>query len=388
VENWRRGGFGLYVHWPFCEAKCPYCDFNSHVTDLVDETLWKETLLADLERLREATAGRTLSTIFFGGGTPSLMPPAIVASIIDRAGDIWAYADDLEVSLEANPSSVEAKRLREFRAAGVNRVSLGLQALDDVSLRLLGRRHTADEGKSALWKARESFDRVSLDLIYARQGQTMGSWEAELTEALEMAAGHLSLYQLTIEPGTVFERRKRAGRLSGLPDDDLSADMFDLTRDICRNSGLIDYETSNYARPGQECRHNLIYWRGGDWGAIGPGSHGRITDDGQRLASEAHSLPKRWLEAVTRGESSLIGVSVVPPLDRVEEYCLMAIRLREGIDLEHVRDLGYSIGASAAIDGGLAEVSGSRLQATEAGRPLLNTILGSLSFEPIREEFA
>ena len=291
-EDWRHGGFGLYIHWPFCEAKCPYCDFNSYVSPDIDDNVWEAALIAELDRHAELTQGRLLNSIFFGGGTPSLMPPAMVGNLIARALEHWVPANDIEITLEANPSSVEASRFAGFQAAGVNRISMGIQALNDPDLKRLGRLHSVSEAMTALKIAKKSFGRVSFDLIYARQDQLLSQWHKELDEAILLSDGHLSLYQLTIEPGTAFGFRAEAGKLRGLPDENLSADMFDLTNEVCAAAGLQAYEVSNYATKGLESRHNIIYWRGGDYIGIGPGAHGRLTSSGQRVATQTALAPK------------------------------------------------------------------------------------------------
>ncbi|MEM8539192.1 MAG: radical SAM family heme chaperone HemW, partial [Pseudomonadota bacterium] len=273
-EDWEYGGFGLYLHWPFCEAKCPYCDFNSHVVRSIDQQAWADAYLSEIDRIGTETDGRVLRSVFFGGGTPSLMAPEIVDAILTRVRATWPIANDIEITLEANPTSVEAGRFAAFRDAGVNRVSMGVQALNDKDLRALGRLHTAAEAMLAFDIARNVFDRVSFDLIYARQGQSLSAWRNELNAALSLAVDHLSLYQLTIEEGTAFGARYAAGKLRDLPDDDLSADMYALTQEVCAARGFDGYEVSNHARQGAESAHNQIYWRYGDYAGIGPGAHG------------------------------------------------------------------------------------------------------------------
>ena len=275
IEDWRHGGFGLYIHWPFCEAKCPYCDFNSHVSRRIDQSQWCKAYLRELDRVGALTQGRVLDSVYFGGGTPSLMAPETVRAILDHVQRTWPMRNDPEITLEANPSSVEVGRFRAFSEAGVNRVSLGVQALNDTDLNRLGRLHTVQEARQAFDIARNQFDRVSFDLIYARQDQSLTAWSQELTEALSMAVDHLSMYQLTIEQGTAFGDRYSRGRLTGLPDDDVSADMYEVTQEVCEKAGLPAYEVSNHARPGSASRHNMIYWQYGDYIGIGPGAHGR-----------------------------------------------------------------------------------------------------------------
>ena len=275
AEDWRNGGFGLYVHWPFCQAKCPYCDFNSHVSTKIDQNAWVRAYLSELRRVAHELPDRVLSTIYFGGGTPSLMHPDTVASIIEAARSHWSFANDIEITLEANPGSVEVARFAGYRDAGVNRISMGIQALNDTDLRRLGRIHKVSEARTAFDIAQSCFDRVSFDLIYARQGQSLNDWKAELIQGLSMASTHVALYQLTIEDGTAFGDRFARGTLRDLPSDDLSADMYLLTQDICAEHSMHSYEVSNYARPGSESKHNLIYWRYGDYAGVGPGAHGR-----------------------------------------------------------------------------------------------------------------
>jgi oxygen-independent coproporphyrinogen-3 oxidase len=375
-DAWEAAGFGLYIHWPFCQAKCPYCDFNSHVAAQIDEFRWSRTYLSEIERIGAETRGRVLSTVFFGGGTPSLMSPDLVAAILDQVRATWPMANDPEITLEANPTSVEAGRFRGYADAGVTRVSMGIQALRDDDLRRLGRLHSVAEARAAFDMARAQFDRVSFDLIYARQDQTLDDWRAELSEALSMAIDHLSLYQLTIEDGTAFGDRFRRGRLRGLPDEDLAADMYELTQEICDAQGMPAYETSNHARPGAESRHNLIYWRSGDYAGIGPGAHGRLTLGGTRYATEALRAPGAWLQAVETRRSGETLREIVPEAEQIEEYALMGLRLAEGVDAAPLRDHpSLSKNINGLIFSGLLEESQGRLRTTAAGRPLLNAIL-------------
>ena len=366
----------LYVHWPFCVSKCPYCDFNSHVRDTVDQEAWRDALLADLAHEARALPGRTLGSIFFGGGTPSLMPPATVAAILAAAQTHWQPTADIEITLEANPSSVEAARFADIAAAGVNRVSLGLQSLDDTALRFLDRAHGVDEGLAALATAQRHFARVSFDLIYALPDQSLPAWEAELTRALSFGTEHLSLYQLTIEPGTRFATDAAKGRLT-IPDGDTAADLFEATRALTDAAGLPAYETSNHARRGAESRHNLTYWRYRDYAGIGPGAHGR--SDG--LATQRHKKPENWLSAVARNGHGLQIEESLVAHDRASEALVMGLRLREGIDLTHVATLA---GGTAPIDWaaverleaqGLVAREPGRLRVTEAGTLLLDAIL-------------
>ncbi|NIJ08619.1 oxygen-independent coproporphyrinogen-3 oxidase [Sphingomonas vulcanisoli] len=321
----------LYIHWPFCVSKCPYCDFNSHVRDSVDQDQWRTALLADLAYEAEFAPRRPLTSIFFGGGTPSLMPPATAAALITAAERHWGFAPGIEITLEANPSSVEAARFADFAAVGVNRVSLGLQALDDETLRFLGRAHDCVEGLAALDVAQRYFDRVSFDLIYARPNQTPAEWEAELARALAFGTDHLSLYQLTIEPGTRFATLLARGDLSPL-DDDLAADIFELTRSQAAAAGLPAYEVSNHARPGQESRHNLAYWRYADYLGIGPGAHGRRAG----VATVRHRKPENWLSAIADQRHGIVEEEALSAEKQATEALLMGLRLEEGIPLAKV----------------------------------------------------
>ncbi|WP_188714639.1 radical SAM family heme chaperone HemW [Paracoccus acridae] len=383
MEDWRAGGFGLYIHWPFCAAKCPYCDFNSHVVASVDQARWADALSSEIARLGAELPGRHLGSIFFGGGTPSLMLPETVDTVLRAARAAWGFANDIEITLEANPTSVERGRFQGFADAGVNRLSMGIQALNDADLRRLGRMHSVAEARAAFEVARSCFGRVSFDLIYARQGQTREAWRAELAEALDMAVDHLSLYQLTIEPGTAFGARAAAGKLRDLPDDDLAADMYLETQDICEAAGMAGYETSNHARPGSESRHNLVYWRQGDWAAVGPGAHGRITLPGGRFATEAHRAPGAWLDAVERQGTGESLRELVPLDEQATEYLLMSMRLTEGLDLaRHARMAGTPLddgAVSRLADLGMVELADGRLRTTGQGRPLLNAILRELA---------
>ncbi len=382
-EDWRAGGFGLYVHWPFCAAKCPYCDFNSHVAGAVDQRRWAAALSSEIARLGAELPGRHLGSIFLGGGTPSLMQPETVDAVIRAARAAWGFATDIEITLEANPTSVEQSRFRGFAEAGVNRLSMGVQALRDEDLRRLGRMHSVAEARAAFDVARDCFDRVSFDLIYARQGQSRADWRAELREALAMAVDHLSLYQLTIEPGTVFGRRAAAGKLRDLPDDDQAADMYLETQDICGSAGMAGYEISNHARPGSESRHNLVYWRQGDWAAVGPGAHGRMTLANDRVATETPLAPAEWLDAVeTRGTGESLR-AFLPRDEQATEYLLMSMRLAEGLDEMRYHRLAGQPLREAAIEDlirlGMVRREAGRLIATDEGRPVLNAVLRELA---------
>ncbi|MFD1341193.1 radical SAM family heme chaperone HemW [Litorisediminicola beolgyonensis] len=382
ADDWDAGGFGLYIHWPFCEAKCPYCDFNSHVAREIDEARWRRAYLSEIERVAKVTGGRHLRSVFFGGGTPSLMAPDTVDAILAAVRRHWQVGDDLEITLEANPRSVEAGRFREFGAAGVNRVSMGLQALNDTDLKRLGRLHSVAEAKTAFDTARGVFERVSFDLIYARQDQSLSDWEAELRQALSMAVDHLSLYQLTIERGTAFWERARSGRLSGLPGEDLSADLYERTTEICDAAGLPAYEVSNHARPGAESRHNLVYWRYGDYVGIGPGAHGRVTLNGVRSATEAWRNPGAWLENAERKSGDRVN-NALQPQDQAYEYLMMGLRITEGLDLERLRHLDPAQAPDEAITGleeiGLVWRDNARIGVTQSGRLVLNSVIEALA---------
>ena len=366
----------LYVHWPFCVSKCPYCDFNSHVRDSVDQDAWREALLADLAHEARMLPGRTLGSVFFGGGTPSLMPPATVAAILDAAQRAWTPAPDIEITLEANPSSVEAARFADLATAGINRVSLGLQALEDGALRFLGRAHGVGEGLAALDTAQRAFARVSFDLIYALPDQRLAAWEAELARALSFGTEHLSLYQLTIEPGTRFATEAAKGRLT-VPDGDAAADLFETTRAMTAAAGLPAYETSNHARVGAESRHNLTYWRYGDYAGIGPGAHGRRGG----LATARRKKPENWLAAVARNGHGIEIEEPLAPHDRATEALLMGLRLAEGVDLPRIAALAggtapIDLAAAARLEAlGLVAIEPERLRVTEAGALLLDAIL-------------
>lgn len=382
TDDWRAGGFALYVHWPFCAAKCPYCDFNSHVSAGIDQTRWLAAYRVEIARLGRLVPGRVLNSIFFGGGTPSLMAPETVAGVIEAARAAWPFANDIEITLEANPTSIETGRFRAYAEGGVNRISMGMQALNDDDLRRLGRMHSVAEGRAAFDIARDCFARVSFDLIYARQDQDRAHWRRELTEALAMAVDHLSAYQLTIEPGTAFAARHAKGGLKGLPDDDMSADMYLDTQEICAAAGMPAYEISNHARPGAESRHNLVYWRQGDWAAVGPGAHGRLTLPQARLATEAHRAPGAWLAAVESqgdGDSAAERLSID---DRALEYLLMSMRLAEGMQVSRYLGHGARLPQDRLADLvglGLVVHQDDRLIATETGRPVLNGILRELA---------
>lgn len=369
----------LYIHWPFCVSKCPYCDFNSHVRDTVDQAEWRAALLSDLAHEASLLPGRTLGSIFFGGGTPSLMEPGTVAALIDVAFSHWPAADHPEITLEANPSSVEASRFADLAQAGVNRVSLGLQSLDADALLMLGRAHGVAEGLQALETAQRHFERVNFDLIYARPGQTAEHWSQELDQALALGATHMSLYQLTIEPGTRFETAVRTGELVPL-DPDLAADQFELTQERMADAGRPAYEVSNHAVPGDESRHNRTYWRYQDYAGVGPGAHGRRGG----MATVRHRKPENWLSAVARKGDGLESETLLTPAERAREALVMGLRLYEGVDLARISAM---TGVEALVDEkakaqlcsqGFLEANGTRLAVAPKGMLLLDAILGNL----------
>jgi oxygen-independent coproporphyrinogen-3 oxidase len=377
-------GFGVYVHWPFCASKCPYCDFNSHVRHhRIDEARYLAAFKQELAAQAAMAPGRTVGSIFFGGGTPSLMQPSTVGAILDIIAGLWPIHDSVEVTLEANPTSVEAERLRGYRAAGVNRVSLGIQAMNDPDLRALGRLHSADEARTAIAAAASIFDRYSFDLIYARPDQDPKAWAAELAQAISLSAEHLSLYQLTIEPGTVFERLRDAGKLVPL-DDERARILFDTTRETCDRFGLPAYEISNHARPGAECRHNLLYWRYGEYAGVGPGAHARLLTQKGRMALSTERHPEKWLEHVEAHGHAFVDEEILSGQAQGDEFLLMGLRLNEGIlpkrfEVLSGRPLGHS-SIAALIEGGfLEETATGSLRATAAGVPVLNTVVRNLA---------
>ncbi|MGJ8603665.1 MAG: radical SAM family heme chaperone HemW [Marivita sp.] len=377
-ELWQERGFGLYVHWPFCAAKCPYCDFNSHVRAEVDQSIWADALAAEIRRTGAKTGPRVLSSIFFGGGTPSLMEPSAVATVLATARDVWDFSNDIEITLEANPTSVEAHRFEGYARHGVNRVSLGIQSLNKPDLVKLGRLHSVKEAQTAFSLARQFFERVSFDLIYARQNQTLDDWRHELGTALDMAVDHLSLYQLTIEEGTAFWDRAQRGSLKGLPTDDLGADLYDLTQEICERAGFVAYEVSNHARPGTESRHNLLYWRGGDYAGIGPGAHGRLTLNGRRFATECWKQPEAWLKAVSGGSGIKISTEL-SQLDIEDERLIMGLRLIDGLDIGDIANLIDWPRFDRLLKDGMIWRQDNRIGATALGRPFLNHLIAQLA---------
>ncbi|MED5395136.1 MAG: radical SAM family heme chaperone HemW [Pseudomonadota bacterium] len=371
----------IYVHWPFCQSKCPYCDFNSYVAESIDHVLWRHALLTELEALAGETPGRTVTSVFFGGGTPSLMPPKTAADVIDAIGRKWRTADDLEITLEGNPSTTEIGLFGEFRAAGVNRLSVGVQSFDDASLWFLGRRHSAAEARNAIVAAQRHFPRTSFDMIYGLPAQTTEGWRRELTEALELAGEHLSLYQLTIEPGTPFHRD-----CVEAADDDTGSELYELTHELTGAAGLPAYEVSNHAYLGAECRHNLNIWRGGDYAGVGPSAHGRLTTDGVTHAVYRIHDAGRWLEAVAERGHGTAKRTLLAPEGRCQELVMTGLRLAEGIDRGRFRRLAVcellnavdSGGLERMIDGGFVALDDDRLTATPAGRLRLNAVLGEL----------
>ncbi|HEX8168009.1 MAG TPA: radical SAM family heme chaperone HemW [Beijerinckiaceae bacterium] len=380
----RGAGFGVYVHWPFCLSKCPYCDFNSHVRKGgIDEARFLAAFRREIAHMAALAPGRTVTSIFFGGGTPSLMAPATTAAILDAIAAAWPVEADAEVTLEANPTSVEAGRFRGYRAAGVNRVSLGVQALDDADLSRLGRMHSAGEALAAVRIAAETFERFSFDLIYARPGQTPDAWAAELEAAIGHAAEHLSLYQLTIEPGTWFERLHAAGKLV-VPDAEAARALYDVTQEICAARGLPAYEISNHARPGAESRHNLVYWRYGEYAGVGPGAHGRIVTAEGRVATATEKHPESWLSAVEREGHGLVEAGRLTAEEEGDEFLLMGLRLKEGVDPGTYaalsgRALDERRVAGLLGEGLIARRAGARLAVTAAGFPVLDAVVADLA---------
>ena len=376
-------GFGLYVHWPFCLSKCPYCDFNSHVRATIDAQAWEAALVRELETITSRLNSRPrLDSIFFGGGTPSLMPGRIVGSVLATAERLFGFAPDIEITLEANPTSVDAERFRDYRLAGVNRVSLGVQALNDADLRALGRLHTVDEALRAVALAQSIFPRASFDLIYARPGQALGAWQAELDRALAQGCTHYSLYQLTFEEGTPFHAALLRGTMKEL-DAEAAVALYEFTQERMTAAGMPAYEVSNHAVPGQESRHNLVYWRYGDYLGVGPGAHGRLTVDGARIATATERRPEAWLAQVSERGDGISQWETISTDEQGTEALLMGMRLSEGVDIERIEKLlGRPLPAlrvSELKSQGLVEVSKTRLRATPRGRLVLNTVLKKLA---------
>jgi putative oxygen-independent coproporphyrinogen III oxidase len=383
------GGFGVYLHWPFCASKCPYCDFNSHVrAGGIDEARFVDAYRRELRHWAQLTPGRSVGSIFFGGGTPSLLSPGAVGGLLDAIGALWPIDPEVEVTLEANPSSVEARRFTGYRVAGVNRVSLGVQSLCDGELRALGRLHSAAEAVAAIEVTRRTFPRFSFDLIYARPQQTLPAWRAELGQALKLAGQHLSLYQLTIEAGTPFAALSALGKLV-IPDEGRAAEFYDLTQQLMDAAGLPAYEISNHAAPGEECRHNLLYWRYGEYAGIGAGAHGRrIASDG-RHATSTERNPERWLAAVEATGHGLLEDTLLTPAEEADEALLMGLRLSAGLDLADLERLAGARPSAAALERlvrhGLIERKQARLRVTPAARLILNAIVVELAraWEPV-----
>jgi len=377
------GSFGVYVHWPFCLAKCPYCDFNSHVRHGgVDEAPYLAAYLAELTHFAALAPRRRVTSIFFGGGTPSLMGAGTVGAILDRIAQLWDVTEDAEITLEANPTSVEATRFAGYRKAGVNRLSLGVQALDDADLKALGRMHSADEALAALAIAKRTFDRVSFDLIYGRERQSVRGWRQELRRALEHAGDHLSLYQLTIEPGTPFAARHAAGQLR-VPNGAIARELYRVTQELCEAAGLPAYEVSNHARPGSESRHNLLYWRGHDYAGVGPGAHSRVTAGGVKRALATLKPPEAWRDAVAARGHGLEQDEALSPAEAADEYLLMGLRLSEGIDVARLEAIDGRTRDPARIEAlevqGLLRREGGRLAATDQGRLVLDRLIVELA---------
>ena len=382
---------GVYVHWPFCQSKCPYCDFNSHVREAVNQARWRAALLRELTEMAQRVPERRVESVFFGGGTPSLMPPETVAAVIQAIRGLWPTAPDLEITLEANPGSADAERFAGYRAAGVNRVSLGVQALDDGALRFLGRRHSVAEALAAVALARRTFPRFSFDLIYARPGQSAAAWREELAQALAEGPEHLSLYQLTIEENTAFHGAWRRGELKTL-DDETAADLYEVTQDEMNRAGLPAYEISNHAKPGAACRHNLIYWRYQDYLGVGPGAHSRIAEGDRRLALRQHRAPEAWLETVEAKGHATRQEQVIAGTERLSELLLCGLRLDEGISRAAFRrelgaepeDLLPADRLAQLESEGLLVLDNTALRATEAGRRTLNGLLAYMQpVEPL-----
>ncbi|MBY6001193.1 radical SAM family heme chaperone HemW [Epibacterium mobile] len=382
----RTPGFGIYLHWPFCAAKCPYCDFNSHVRHQpVDQERFAAAFERELATMRARTGPRTVTSIFLGGGTPSLMEPRTVEALLDAVASNWSVPDGIEVTLEANPSSVEADRFRGYRAAGVNRVSLGVQALNDRDLKFLGRLHNVEEALKAIGLARETFPRLSFDLIYARPGQSEEAWAEELRQAIGHAADHLSLYQLTIEEGTRFQLLHAAGKLD-MPDGDHAARLYEITQEVTAAHGLPAYEISNHARPGAESRHNLVYWRYGEYVGVGPGAHGRFIENGRRHVTFTEKMPETWLERVETKGHGVIGGEVLTHDEEADEFLLMGLRLVEGIDLPRYEALSGRALSNSRIavlqEEGLVEpIGNTRLRATPQGMIVLDAVVADLARE-------
>lgn len=377
--------FGIYIHWPFCKAKCPYCDFNSHVSDSIDHEQWAQTYLKEIEHVAGMTQGREVTSVFFGGGTPSLMQPQTVERILEHINKAWNIGKDVEITLEANPTSIEAQKFSDFKAAGVNRVSVGIQSLRDNDLKFLGREHSASEALEALMIANDNFDRVSFDLIYARPEQTIEAWKEELSEAVNYAKGHLSLYQLTIEQGTPFYTQHARGEFR-IPEQDQAGEFYEVTQEILDNAGLPAYEISNHAAAGQESAHNMTYWRYGDYAGIGPGAHGRLTVKGQKFATRTHRAPDIWLEKVGKEGHGYHPFEEINPDNRFTEMMMMGLRIKDGVALAKIeketgkkwQELLSEEKIQKLSDEGLLKLTNTNICATKAGMQRLNGLLSYL----------
>ena len=381
-EDWKNGGFGIYIHWPFCAAKCPYCDFNSHVRNNIDQKQWLKSYLNEVNRVSKSTSSRFLDSVFFGGGTPSLIEPWVINDILNEIQKHWTTKDNFEVTLEANPGSVDAKNFKAYRSAGVNRISIGIQSLNEKDLKALGRTHTVKEALSAFEIAQQNFTAVSFDLIYARQNQNLAQWEMELNQALDLGASHMSLYQLTIEQGTAFGDRYNRGLLKGLPSDDISAELYDITSKLCEDRGFSAYEVSNYAQEGSESVHNLVYWRYGDYIGIGPGAHGRLTIDGKRYDTETFLSPEAWLTKVDNQGSGESSLSELSQEQQAAEMVMMGLRLNEGVNFKRFENLSGSSFSKEKLSFlksiQLIEQKKGNIIATFSGRKVLNSVLAEL----------
>lgn len=379
--------FGIYIHWPFCVSKCPYCDFNSHVRETIDVDLWQKSLLADLHNIHKFSKDKVVTSVFFGGGTPSLMPPKIAEALINEIHKLWQVDPKIEITLEANPNSVESQKFSDFSKAGINRVSIGVQSLRQKDLDFLGRKHSVTEAYKAIDIAGKEFKRFSFDLIYTRPNQTLQEWESELTEALAIGTSHLSLYQLTIEQGTPFNLAYHRGDFS-MPDNDKSADFYELTNKIMQDRGIPAYEVSNYAKPGQECRHNLTYWHYDDYLGIGPGAHSRISLDGHKHALRRHRSPELWLQHIRDNDKILENLKIIDPTLKAEEFFMMGLRLTKGITLARVQqefgkpvhDILKTTKIDALIQEGLMIIDDTLIYLTPAGLIRLNKILQFLFY--------
>lgn len=376
--DWKNSGFGIYLHWPYCESKCPYCDFNSYVEKNVNWYEWELSFLSQLGFYYQETGDRKVNSIFFGGGTPSLMNPKLVSNIINHISNLWGFEDTVEITLEANPSSVESRRFAEFKAAGVNRVSIGVQALNNIDLKKLGRLHSVQDALNAIEIGKDTFDRVSFDLIYARQDQKLQDWELELKKALTLEPDHLSLYQLTIEPNTTFGNLKEKGKLSGLPDENLGGDLYHLTNNLCYKFGLNPYEVSNYSRKNHESIHNKIYWNYGDYLGVGPGAHGRITTQKGRFATQNYYSPIKWQKNALNNSGESIR-TLINGKDQADEMAMMGLRLNSGFSKErYFRLSGKKLNEKTLtflISDNLITVENNFIKATAQGRVVLNSLI-------------